>query len=652
MKHLYLASLFLLSSFSFAQSTFNSDTYSVSRNDITTNTYSKDSTATALVIYEYGNSYIDRDTYTLKTEIKKKIKILNRNGFDRATETIYLYNNNKGKEKVSKIFATTSNLENGAITKTELKRDEVFEEKYNEQYTLVKFTLPNIKEGSVITYSYQLESPFIYKFHPWEFQDDIPKLYSEYNTSIPGNYDYHIKLVGTQKLNKSESKIVKNCLSAFNGASADCVNTIYAMSNIPAFIEEDYMTARQNYLSRLEYELKVFRGFDGSVDNITKSWKDADNELRSDANIGRQLRRNTSLKDEVANLITGAQNPLIVAQNLYTYVQNNYTWNGDHKIFTDVSIKDLIKSKSGNVSEINILLHNLLYEHGIEVKPVLLSTRANGLPTQLFPVISEFNYLIVQATINGDTYLLDATDPYLGFGELPYKCLNHYGRLLDFDNGSTWLPIEASNPSSIHYQVDLKITDQLVNGEVKAHYLGYDALSKKKEFFVNKDAYIKNNADRQSDITVTNHEVPVADKNSEAFHETYDVVLNDSHNTQDMVYLNPFIYKFFKENPFKLQQRTYPIDFGHQKTYLYSVQIDFGETYDIVEIPKSIQAKLPNNGGDLILNTTVNAQKVMLFFKFSLKNSIYEPEHYELFKLYLNKVLEVQQNSLVVLKKK
>ncbi|WP_299392480.1 DUF3857 domain-containing protein [uncultured Gelidibacter sp.] len=652
MKHLCLASFLLLTSFAFSQSTFNADTYSVSRNDIATNTYTNDSTAAALVIYEYGNSYIDRDTYTLKTEIKKKVKILNRNGFDRATETIYLYNNSKGKEKVSKIFATTYNLEKGAITKTELKRNEIFEEHYNDQYTLVKFTLPNIKEGSVVTYSYQLETPFIYKYHPWEFQDDIPKLYSEYNTSIPGNYDYHIKLVGTQKLDKSESKIVKNCLSAFNGSTADCANTIYVMTNIPAFIEEDYMTAKTNYLSRLEYELKVLRGFDGHVDNITKSWKDADNELRSDPNIGRQLRKSTSLKEEVANLLTDTQNSFTVAKELYTYVQNNYTWNGDHKIFSDVSIKNLIKMKSGNVSDINILLHNLLDEYGIDVKPVLLSTRENGLPTQLFPIISEFNYLIVQANINGETYLLDATDPYLGFGELPFKCLNHYGRLLDFDHGSSWVPIEASIPSSTHYQVDLKVLGETVKGDVKARYIGYDALSRKKAFFANKNDYINHNADRQSEITVTNHDVQVSDKNSEKFHETFDITLNDSNITQDMVYLNPFIFKFFTENPFKLQQRTYPIDFGHKKSYLYSVQIDFGDTYDIVEVPKPIQAKLPNDGGDIILNTTVNAQKLMLFFKFSLKNSLYDPEHYELFKQYLNKVLEVQQNSLVVLRKK
>lgn len=651
MKHLYLTAL-LISTLSYSQSSYNSDSFIVSRNDIATKTFESDSTANALVLHEYGNSYIDKDTYTLKTEIKRKIKILNRDGFESATAKIYLFNNNKLKEKVTKIFATTYNIENGAVTKTELKSDDIYEEKFNDKYTIIKFTLPNIKEGSVLNYSYILESPFIYKYYPWEFQDEIPKLYSEYNTSIPGNYEYSIKLVGTQKLDKNESKLVKNCLSAFNGSSADCAQTTYVMTNIPAFIEEDFMTTKSNYLSRIEYELKVFKGFDGRVDNITKSWEDADKELRADANIGRQIGKNTSLKGLIPNLPSDKNNKLDLAKVLYNYVQDTYVWNGEYKLFNEVSVKNLIKEKSGKISEINLLLHNLLEEYDIEVKPILLSTRDNGLPTKLFPVISEFNYLIVQAVIDGETYLLDATDPYISFGELPFRCLNQYGRSIDFKNGSEWIAIEANQPSGTQYQVDLKINDGIVKGNVKAKHIRYEALNKKKDFFKNESTYIDQIADLQSEITISNHNVQTTEKNAEEFVETYDIELNNSSTSEDIIYLNPFIYKFFQKNPFKLQQRSYPIDFGYRTSYLYSVQIDFGTEYEIVEVPKEINGKLPNDGGDLILNVTVNENKLMLFFKMSFKQSFYSPDYYATLKAYVDKVLDLQKNSLVVLKAK
>jgi len=653
MKHIYLLTFLLITSLAFTQSDFNTEDFTASRADIATNVFEKDSTANALVIYDYGNSYIDKNSFKLTTEIKRKIKILNRKGFVNATVEIYLYiDSNNRKETVKDIFATTYNLENGEVTKTELKKSDIYEEERSEKIKIIKFTLPNIQEGSVLTYSYVKESPFIYKYYPWEFQSDIPKLYSEYNTSIPGNYEYNIKLVGNQKLDVNDSQLAKNCLSAFNGSYADCSVSKYVMKDVPAFVEEDFMTTKDNYLSRIEYELKVFKGFDGRVDNITKSWKDADTELKGYKSIGKQIGKSTSLDGLVASVITNKNDKLTTAKEIYKFVQDNYTWNGDYKIFNDdASIKNIIKSNSGNVAEMNLLLHNLLEEHGIDVKPVLLSTRENGFPTRLFPVISEFNYIIVQTTIDGETYLLDATDDYLSFGELPFRCLNQDGRLLDFKNGSEWITIEANKTSAIQYQVDLKLSDDLVKGDVTAKHIGYDALPKKKKFFKNEKAYTEDIADMQTDITINDHQVETLAKNAEEFVETYQIELHDSNHSDDMIYMNPFIYKFFKNNPFKLQERTYPIDFGYKKSYVYSVQIDYGDAYEVIETPKDINGKLPNDTGDIILKSTVNEGKLILFFKLSFKESLYNPGYYSTLKAYIDKVLDVQSNSLVVLKK-
>ncbi|WP_276205018.1 hypothetical protein [Flavivirga aquatica] len=43
------------------------------------------------------------------------------------------------------------------------------------------------------------------------------------------------------------------------------------MKDIPAFIEEDYMTSESNYLIRIDYELKTFKGFDGVINDYTKT---------------------------------------------------------------------------------------------------------------------------------------------------------------------------------------------------------------------------------------------------------------------------------------------------------------------------------------------------------------------------------------------
>ncbi|WOD44051.1 DUF3857 domain-containing protein [Hwangdonia lutea] len=636
----------------YAQTNFNSETLKVTRADLELNVYEKDSTANALVLHEYGNSYIDNNDYSLITEEKRKIKILNREGFNKANVTIYLQKSDDRKEKVKNIVATTYNLVDGKVTVTKLSDTHIFEEEYNDDFTLVKFTLPNIKEGSVINYSYTLQSPFKFNYQGWSFQSDIPKLYSEYNTSIPANYEYNIKLVGGKKLFKNDQKIKRNCLYGGNGAHADCTISSYAMKDIPAFIEEDYMTSKYNFLARIEYELKVFKGFDGRINNYTKTWKTTDREFRTDKDIGKQLSKSIDLEDFVSHTVITEKDTYKKADAIYKHVQENYTWNGDYKIFSDVSVKNLIKNKSGNVSSINILLHNLLKEADIDVKPVLISTRDHGFPTKIYPVISDFNYLIVQATIDDKTYLLDATDEYLSFGEIPLRCLNSYGRLMDFKKGSEWVDLKPSTLTTIQFRAELNMGENdNITGSVKSKKTGYHALDSRKSYHQNNDAYLTNLEDKYPNIEISNHEVTNEGKTNPDFLEAYDIEYNWD-DTGDNIYLNPFFTSFFKENPFKLQERSYPIDFGYKRTYYYMLKINFDDSYTVLEQPENLRFTLPNNKGSVHFSNVIIDNAINIMLKISFEDAIYPAEYYPYLKAFMSKIVDIQTNSLILLKKK
>lgn len=653
MRQPILLILLLLNFALIAQNSFSPENYNITRNDLETNIYQKDTTANALVIYEYGNSYIDKKTFNLNFEFKQKLKIINREGFDKATIEIYLYNSKRNKESIDDIYAETHNLVNNKVERSVLDKSQIFTERYNDNYTLVKFTMPNVKEGSVITYSYKTESPFVYKYQPWKFQDEIPKLHSEYHTSIPAMYEYNIKLVGQLPLHTNDTKRKYRCIEGGNGAYADCFEALYIMKNIPAFIDEDYMTSRDNYLSRIEYELKIIRRFDGSVENITKTWETADKELKTDDNIGKQLKKNVASNVDLDEEIINESNNLERAKGIYKYVQNNFTWNKRFGIYNESSVKDLAREKSGNIAEINILLHNLLDEYDIEVYPVLMSTRKNGFPTKIYPVISDFNYIIIQAKIDNKTYLLDATDEFLDFGELPYRCLNQYGRKLDFKKGSEWIDIEPNKTSTILYKTELSLNEnEILIGELQSTSSGYHALPLKKSYFSNKQEYINHFNEKNSNVEVIDHSAKTANKSDFQFIESFEIEYTPE-IVGDNIYINPFIFKFFKENPFKLQERTYPIDFGYKDAYMYNLTIDLGENFEALEIPESKNIILPNNSAQLIFTTEKSENIIRIFFKIGFNKAIYGPEYYEYLKnLLMANVVNIQNNSLIVVKKK
>ncbi len=652
--NIILVILYVLTNFQIQAQTspFNSESIKVSKSEIEASSYSKDSTANALIIYEHGKSWVSNHDYDLMTEEKRKIKILSKEGFDNATVSIYLYKKDYNTyESVDDIVGTTYNIIDGKVVKTPLSRKNIYTEEYDEKYDIVKFTLPNVKEGSVITYSYTLKSPFMFKYHGWEFQHDIPTLYSEYQTSIPGNWEYHIKLVGGKKLTTNTSKIRYDCLTA-SGGSAHCADNVYAMKDIPAFVEEDHMTTKDNYLARIEYELKTFRGMDGRVEDYTKTWKDVDKEFRTEKNIGKQLKKALKPEEFLSSDIINEPDILKKTEAIYNFVKEHYTWNDKYNIFNDVSIKDLIKNKSGNVSSINILLHNLLRDSGIKVNPVLLSTRNHGFATTLFPVITDFNYLLVEAYINNKTYLLDATDYYLSFGQIPFRCLNRYARRMDFKNGSEWMDISSKSKSSVLTAVTLEFdASQNLIGNVKSRTTGYHALYSRMSYFPNPTEYEEELQNKSINLEISKHEINGSTATSPTFSESYDIEYN-AEIVGTTLFLNPFLLPFFKENPFKLQERSYPIDFGYKDKYTYMLKLELGDAYTLEEKPEDLRTTLPNNAGNASLSTTVVGSTINLMLNISFNEAVYPPEYYPYLKEFMNRVVNIQTNSLLVLKKK
>lgn len=648
----FFALVLLFNFFCYSQNDTYSTAFEISRNDLEQNVYSKDSTANALIIYDYGESWVDNNSYELNTKIKTKVKIINKNGFDRGEHTIYLYKGKSGnKERVKDIKATVYNLDDGKIVSTRMDKSAIYNEKYNDNFTIVKIVFPNIKEGSVITYSYTVTSPYMFKYYNWRFQDDIPTLYSEYNASIPGNWEYNIKLVGGKRLSTNTSTIKSYCLRGPNNSSSSCGVYKYVMKDIPAFIEEDFMTTKDNYLARIDYELKTFRGFNGMVDNITKTWKSVDGEIERDYDLGRQLKKLNTVSNVLDDSIKQNPNRLSKAKSIFKFVQDNYTWNEEFKVLRGIEVKDLIKNKSGNVGEINTLLHNLLATNNITASPILVSTRNNGLITQLYPVLSDFNYLIVKVDIDGKSYLLDATDDFVAFGQLPFRCLNQYGRLIDFKNGSSWYPIDVKNYSLNQYSLDLNINEDLtLSGNVDHKTTGYHALSSKKSGLNNPIAYRNSLQNEHEELKIDNFEIITTDKSSDEFYSKFSIE-TDLELVGNSIFLDPFQLKVFTENPFKLQERSYPIDFGYKNTFIFRIKINVDESYEIKELPESLNMKLPNNAGSFVCSFNSQNNDIIVYYKLSLSESIYPPEYYEGLKILLSEVVTAEKNSLIVLNK-
>lgn len=616
--------------------------------------YPKDTTANAVVIYEKGNSIFQQEynSIYLKTTVYRKIKIFNKGGEEHATVKINIYNddNNRNREKVINLKAITHNLNEPS---TYLNPKQVYTNRRNENWKEVSFTFPNTKPGSVLEYQYDLISKFYFNFSGWTFQSDIPKIYSEFHALIPGNWSYNRDLKGLIPLSTNTATLKSRCFSLDGGTTADCEELTYIMRHIPAFLEEEeYSTTKNNYISRIKFELAEIFYADGTSKKYTTSWKETDIQLKKDKNIGGQSKSKVFFSKNIPIELLTINDKLSQSKSIYKYIQNHFSLNKDKtSIYKEVDVKKAYQEKLGSVSEINLALVSALKAADIDAKIILLSTRDRGFPTMKHAVMTDFNYLAAHVTIDDQTYLLDATDDYLSFDMLPFKALNSYGRVLDFKNGSYWFSI---TPKSNTYQrIRTMLTmneDGILIGDVKETNNGYFSKFKRELISTkSEEKYLidfENNAKNLEILAYTNEELH---NNENPLIENFEIEFEAAESIGNNIYLNPFIERYSK-NPFQLNQRNYPVNFGFKINETYQAKIIIPDSFIIKSIPENIAFKLPNNGGSFVASFKKSANNVQIYTKINLNQTIYKVENYQYLKEFFNQIIKTQ-NSLITIEK-
>ncbi len=297
-----------------------------------------DSAADAVVIADFGTTMFEGDnkgSFILVFKHSKRIKILKKQGFEAATVTIPVYVNGTTSEKVEGLRASTYNLEDGRVVETRLDDKSIFTDKVSRHRQNKKFTLPAIKEGSIIEYTYTQNSPFLFNLQPWAFQDAYPCLWSEYQVDMPNFFQYVTIGHGFLPMSSTitDTRHVNFNLVIPGGADRDerftydddVVTRRWVMRNVPAMKEEAFTTTLYNYLSRVEFQLRGYSFRNSTPKDIMGNWKTTSEELLKDDDFGADLDKSNSwLDDSLRNITKGAANPKEKAEKIYAWGARPY----------------------------------------------------------------------------------------------------------------------------------------------------------------------------------------------------------------------------------------------------------------------------------------------------------------------------------------
>ena len=629
--------------------------------EISMKKYAKDTSAHAVYLNEYGTAKLDvtnSDNIRLIFQYHAKIKIFDTKGLDKGTIEIPIYNTSDKEygDEVDDIKGfTVYTDDNGYPQQVELDPKKVYKVTHSKNWSALRFAMPGLKPGCIIEYSYRLTSPFWDSFHTWEFQDDVPKIFSDYEVHIPGFWNYNALMRGALKLTKSTAEVEPDCFST-HGAKSGCAHMIYAMADVPAFVVEDYMTAPKNFLSAIYFELSDYTSpYDGVRKKITKEWKDLDYELKHNEYFGSQIKRTGLFKTRVIPVIAGKTDELEKAKAVYRYIQANMKWNNVRSWGSEDGISKAFESHTGTVGDINLSLMAALNAAGFNTEAVLLSTRENGIVNKLYPTKEDFDYVIVKLNLGDKFYLLDASDPLLGFGMVPLKCINGEGRVMSLDKPSYWLDIKPQQKRTSTYSFDLTLgNDGKIKGTLTHFSIGYDAYEKRKAIkkFNSLDEYVDNLGEKLNKIKIIKYEIANVDSLDMPVSETYQVEMAAYKNMEnEKLLFNPILIDRQVTNPFKLAERSYPVDWGMPSERRFILTMHLPDNYTIESGLKPLAIALPNQGGRFVTSYEAGENQFVYSYVNQFSKSIYSPEEYPYLKELYNRMILEEKSELVFKRK-
>ena len=328
-------------------------------------------------------------------------------------------------------------------------------------------------------------------------------------------------------------------------------------------------------------------------------------------------------------------------------------WNEMLSFNASQDLEDSYKEGDGNSADINLMLVNMLKEAGLSAHSVVLSTTDHGDVIRMFPLISQFNHVIGYVEIGNDFYFLDAKNEKRPFNLLPANSINSVGFLIDIPKKQfKWINIENKDENNLSIYIDAALNeDGKLVGVLNSKSNGYYAHYTREEFEDEDD--IKESIKQNTFSDPVNTVIDSSNVKESELHEDlrYSAHFEVSANTSgNVIYLNPMIVERLIDNPFKEEERVFPIDFDYTFDETVTLRFTIPEGWSVDEVPSSKIFRTPDESANYRKLFQVAGNTIMMQYKFSISKHNYNPEDYLFLKDFFKALIE-NQSEQIVLKK-
>jgi hypothetical protein len=618
----------------------------ISMEELRMSSYNKDPLAEAVVLFDIGKSYFGRtqNGFEVIFERVTRIKILTDAGLDWATFEIPFYQEGDISEKVFRLDAFVYNLVDGQVKRTAMDRNSIYDEKLNQNWNLRKVALPDVSAGSVIEYSYKINSQYFFNLRDWGFQWKIPVDYSEYEIKITPFYEYIFILQGADRFSSQES-FAESMKGQFGAIEYQNMVHRFTLKEIPAFRDEEYITSINDHIIKMNFQLSKINYPGGRVKQIMSTWPDMIVELDKHKDFGHFIRRSEKLAAKAIDIKLIKNQP---ENDRFDFIMNHmketFKWNNTQSKFASKSPNDFLKDQFGNSADINLFAIGMLKAAGIEAHPIIMSTRNNGFIYKEYPFSNFFNYVLISAVVNGEPILADASSLLTANDKIPLKCVNKEG-LLVLKGVLKWVDLRVSEPSEMKVDLKLSFKNQQMMVYINQSATEYEGVRSRVNYGDDIDHLKKKLKVTGFDILESTIEVSNQKDLNKPWNLSYSMKSEIDYSTEKLL-IAPFLDLVLQDNPLKQNNRTYPIDMIYPLIKEFRSQILIPEGYRVEHIPQN--RNYDSQHFHVKYEVLQEEGMLSIVFSYGFKKSVYEASLYPRLKTYFNEIVRRGNENIVL----
>ena len=350
------------------------------------------------------------------------------------------------EESVEDVKATAYNLQGSKVVKSVLKKGAFVETKIDDQHYQVEFTVPDVKEGTVIEYEYTLHSELFWLLHDWFAQCEIPVVYAKLDMNIPRYLLFNLEEHGVQRLITScESGTMRFKLESDPLAAQTVVPSNHYVSvgrNLKGMKQGNGVWSMQDNCAGITALLKHYSMRGAAVVDYTRTWEQIDEMVLKSDDLGKQLQEHSPLAAElkeakIEEIADMRQRAEAVAKMVLSKVE----WNGRYEM-SPANTEETLKNGGGTNVDINMLLLQSLQDVGLNAAPVMLRMRNQGVLTMDYPSVQKYTTFIVGVVLPQGNLYLDASSADGHFNALPELLQVEKARLVLKDKRCQWVKLK------------------------------------------------------------------------------------------------------------------------------------------------------------------------------------------------------------------